>query len=69
MIFKENVTINGQEFIRTYSDTHMVMRDGIEYEEAIDPSEFGREYTESATLLPEITAEEALEIIIGGEAE
>ena len=66
MIFKENLTVNGREFIRTYSDSYMVTRDDIEYEEALDPAELGREYTESSTPLPEITAEEALEIITGG---
>ena len=66
MIFNENITINGKEFIRTYSDSYMVMRDGIEYEEAIDPAEFDRKYTESATPLPELSAEEALEVITGG---
>ena len=47
MIRTENLTINGKSFIRTYSDSGCyVVRDGIEYSEAIDPAEFGREYTE-----------------------
>ena len=48
MIVKENLTINGRDFIRTYSDKEMrVEREGILYSEAIDPAEFGREYTET----------------------
>lgn len=48
MIIKENMTINGKEFVRTYSDAGMMVeRDGVRYSEAIDPAEFGREYTET----------------------
>lgn len=33
---------------RTYSDAGMMIeRDGVRYAEAIDPAEFGREYTET----------------------
>ena len=33
---------------RTYSDEgYMVERDGVRYFEAIDPAEFGRQYTET----------------------
>ena len=48
MIKTETLTINGQEFIRTYSDSGLLIeRDGILYEEAIDPADTGRTYTES----------------------
>lgn len=48
MIIKEQLTINGRDFIRTYSDIGMMVeRDGVQYSEAIDPAEFGREYTET----------------------
>lgn len=68
MIYTEIVTIRGKEFRRTYSDTNMVMRDGVEYTEAVDPIDTDRVYTESTTtLLEEITAQEALDIIVGGE--
>ena len=68
MIYTEIVTIRGKEFRRTYSDTNMVMRDGVEYTEAVDPIDTDRVYTESTTTLPEeITAQEALDIIVGGE--
>lgn len=50
MIYTEKLTINYKEFIKTYSDKYTVMREGIEYDEAIDPVEFGRTYTESTTL-------------------
>lgn len=68
MIYTEIVTIRGSEFRRTYSDTNMVTRDGVEYSEAVDPIDTDRVYTESTTpLSDEITAQEALDIIVGGE--
>lgn len=69
----KSYTINGTEFIRTYSDDfHYVVREGVEYVEANDPAEFGREYFEGR-LIPEEerpegpTAEEILNILLGGE--
>lgn len=48
MINTENIIINGKEFIRTYSDNgYMVERDGVQYDEAIDPIGFDRVYTET----------------------
>lgn len=48
MIKTENITINGKEFIRTYSDEgYMVERDNVRYDEAIDPIGFNRVYTET----------------------
>ena len=47
MIIVEKVYIDGVEFNRTYSDDNRyVVRDGISYDEALDPSEFNRTYTE-----------------------
>lgn len=47
MIIQERFTINGREFIRTYSDAGCyIVRDGVSYGEANDPAEFGRVYTE-----------------------
>lgn len=46
MIKTEKITINGREFVKTYSDIGHVSRDGIEYTEAIDPINSGRTYTE-----------------------
>jgi hypothetical protein len=48
MIITENLTINGREFVKTYSDQGMMVeREGVRYSEAIDPAEFGRQYTET----------------------
>ena len=48
MIVKENLEISGMVFVKQYSDAgFMIERDGVQYSEAIDPSEFGRTYTET----------------------
>jgi len=48
MIVTERLSINGREFIRTYSDAGMwIERAGVLYEEAIDPDTSGRTYTET----------------------
>lgn len=48
MIITENLTINGREFVKTFSDEgFMVERDGVRYSEAIDPAEYGRTYIET----------------------
>ena len=58
-----------REFTRTYSDANRyVVRDGVEYSEANDPSEFGRVYTEGELMPPEdiaAQAEEVLNILMG----
>lgn len=47
MIRVETFYVGDREFTRTYSDSsRYVVRDGISYSEACDPSEFGRTYTE-----------------------
>ena len=52
MIKTESMTINGISFVRTYSDTgHKVERDGVAYDEAIDPADTGRTYTESSEMV------------------
>ena len=54
MIKVEIVTINGKQYKRTYSDEgRYVVREGVAYEEAIDPIDTDREYTEGE-LIPEI---------------
>lgn len=46
-IITEILYINNKEFTRNYSDAgRYVVRDGISYSEACDPSEFNRQYTE-----------------------
>lgn len=58
----EEFFINGRSFTRTYSDTHhRVVRDGIEYDEANDPTEFGRTYTEGSLIEEEATDAERVE--------
>lgn len=57
---------DGVRLVRTYSDTgKMIERDGVVYEEAIDPESTGRVYTETDVEI-ELTAEEALDILTGG---
>lgn len=68
MIRTESLTIGGKSFTRTYSDAgRCVVRDGVSYDEALDPTELGRTYTEG---MP-IDSDEATELlgILTGEAE
>ena len=47
MIIQEQFEDNGKIFIRTYSNEKCyVVRDGVEYSEAIDPAEYNRQYVE-----------------------
>ena len=69
-IVTEQYEINGKSFTRTYSDAHRcVVRDGIEYSEANDPTELGRTYTEGSLIEEEATEEykmqELLNILMG----
>ena len=68
MIVTENYQISGVDFVRTYSDAgRYVVRDGISYEEACDPAEYGRTYTEGDVIPDTDTdAGEILDIILGG---
>ena len=44
----EQVEINGNPFILTYSDANFyIERDGVKYADAVDPVNSGREYTET----------------------
>ena len=48
MIIQTTKEINGVVYDYTCSDSGMkILRDGVEYDEAIDPAEFGRQYTET----------------------
>ena len=61
---------DGVRLVRTYSDENLyIERDGEMYCEAIDPEDFGRVYTETDIPIEptELSAEEALAIITGGE--
>ena len=58
MIQTEKMTIGGRKFVKTYSDTGMLIeRDGVKYSEAIDPAELGRVYTETEEPVEEIGEE------------
>ena len=51
MIRTETFYVGEREFVRTYSDANRaVVRDGVSYSEACDPTEFGRTYTEGELL-------------------
>ena len=58
-IVVENIFIDGTEFTRTYSDAgRFVVRNGEVYEEAVDPVNSGRVYTEG-DLIPSDEDEES----------
>lgn len=69
MIVQEHFLVGERDFIRTYSDKGMKIHGGspeADYDEATDPAELGRTYTE--TDIPadaDVTAEEALGILLG----
>ena len=68
MIVKTQIIINGITYDRTYSDAGMkIERNGALYDEAVDPLDSGREYTESDIPIEEeaLTDTEALKIILG----
>lgn len=75
MIIVETVIINGTEYHRTYSNLGMkIEREGVRYDEAIDPKGIGREYTETDEPIEDaeesdIVAEKAraYDIIVGNE--
>ena len=66
-IVTENYEINGIPFVRTTSNSgRYVVRDGVSYEEACDPAEFGRTYTEGE-FMEDPTPDETLNILLGGD--
>lgn len=75
MLKTETVTINGTDYIHTYSDAgYMIERDGVRYSDAIDPVDSGREYEETTTTKAEIDSlaessqsDELVDIIMGKE--
>ncbi len=68
MIQTRQLTIDGRQFTITYSDDgRYVVRDGVSYDEAYDPSEYGRTYTEG-DVIPGAEAEELLNILTGEES-
>lgn len=71
MIKTETITINDQQFVRTYSDAGYMIHGGMpeaDYTEAVDPAELGRTYTETDIPIEhdEAEAEEIVNILTGG---
>jgi len=68
MIKSEIITINSIQYQKTWSTSHYVTSgDGKKYVVAIDPLNTGRVYTETKDELPNPTAFELLDIILGKE--
>lgn len=69
MIKTETLTIGDKQYTRTYSDAGMMIHGGFpedNYDEAIDPAELGRVYTETDIPIEgETEAEEILSILTG----
>lgn len=60
MLKTEKVIYNGEEYLRTWSGLGvMIERDGALYEEAVDPVDSGREYTETDTPVEDFEVDEA----------
>lgn len=70
MIKTEHFTVGETDFIRTYSDSGYMIHGGspeADYSEACDPASLGRTYTETdIPIEDDVTAEEALSILLGG---
>lgn len=57
MVVREQIEIKGKQYIKNYSDRRMyIEREGVEYEEAIDPIEYAEEriYTETDHPIDEV---------------
>lgn len=71
-IVTEIVTINGTQFIHTYSDADRYIVGGEPYgiyADAYDPADANRVYVEGEPMPPdEVSSDEAMEILFGGEA-
>lgn len=66
MIITSTLMIGGEEFTYTRSDAgRYVVRDGISYEEAYDPTSYGRTYIEGDIIHTEESGE-ILDILLGG---
>ena len=73
MINTEHVTIGNMSFVRTYSDAGYKIHGGSpegDYDEAVDPAEAGRTYTETDIPIEQedtqvSEAEEIIGIILG----
>lgn len=64
MIITETITINNTEYLHTYSDLgYRVERDGIQYDDAVDPIDSGRIYTEVVVEDEDISNEDFMKLI------
>lgn len=68
MVIYETVEIDGKTFEHVYSDRNLqVCRDGRAWDEVFNPPNTGRVYTEGEPIPEtEATAEEVLDILLGG---
>lgn len=65
MLITEEITIKDEKFVKNYSDRGLfIERDGVMYEEAVDPIEYkdSRIYTETDKLIEEVEENEKKEI-------
>ena len=72
MIRTETLTIGDKQYVRTYSDAGMMIHGGFpeaDYDEAIDPAELGRTYTETDIPIEGETEAEEIVSILTGETE
>lgn len=73
MIKTETLTIGDKQYTRTYSDRGMMIHGGVpeaDYDEAVDPAELGRVYTETDIPIEgEDTEAEEIVSILTGESE
>lgn len=69
MIKTETLTIGDKQYVRTYSDAGFMIHGGFpegDYDEAIDPAELGRVYTETDIPIEgDAEAEEIVSILTG----
>lgn len=64
MIITEIITINNTKYLHTYSDLgYQVEHDGIQYDDAIDPVDSGRTYTEVVVEDEDISNEDFMKLI------
>lgn len=66
MLITEEVTIKDEKFIKNYSDAGMyIERDGVQYEEAVDPLEYkdSRTYTETDKPIEEVNTTSSSTVI------
>lgn len=67
-IIQSALKINDIDYVYSKSDDNRyICRDGYRFEDAYDKVSFGRAYTEGDPIVPDLSAEDALNILLGGE--